>query len=85
MIDAKWVYTWKTDEQGWIVARGFKQREEKYVRETFAPNVSSFCACLLSVIANEVDLDLCHFDADQACVKSHLDEDTFLRLPKGCG
>ena len=53
--------------------------------ETFAPTVSSSCARLLSVIACERDLDLCHFDVDQAFVQSDLEEDFFLRLPKGCG
>ena len=40
---------------------------------------------LLSAIACELDLDLCHFDVDQAFVQSHLDEDVLLRLSKGCG
>ena len=40
---------------------------------------------LLSAIACECDLDLCHFDVDQAFVQSDLEEDVFLRLPKGCG
>ena len=39
-------------------------------------------ACVF--IACECDLDLCHFDVDQAFVQSDL-EDVFLRLPKGCG
>ena len=50
----------------------------------FAPTVSGSCVRLLSAIACECDLDLCHFDVDQAFVQSHLDEDVFLRLPKGC-
>ena len=92
MIDAKWVYTWKVDEHGWVVkaksrlvARGFKQREGVDFGETFAPTVSSSCVRLLSAIACECDLDLCHFDVDQAFVQSDLEEDVFLRLPKGCG
>ena len=119
MIDAKWVYTWKVDEHGWVVkaksrlvARGFKQREGVDFGETFAPTVSSSCVRLLSAIACECDLDLCHFDVDQAsssCVRLlraiacecdldlchfdvdqafvqfDLEEDVFLRLPKGCG
>ena len=92
MIDAKWVYTWKADEQGWVVkaksrlvARGFKQREGIDFGETFAPTVSSSCVRLLSAIACELDLDLSHFDVDQAFVQADLDEDVFLRLPKGCG
>ena len=28
---------------------------------------------------------LCHFDVDQAFVQSDLEEDVYLRLPKGCG
>ena len=90
MIDAKWVYTWKVDEHGWVVkaklrlvARGFKQREGVDFDETFAPTVSSSCVRLLSAIACECDLDLCHFDVDQAFVQSDLEEDVFLRLPKG--
>ena len=92
MIDAKWVYTWKVDEHGWVVkaksklvARGFKQREGVDFGETFAPIVSSSCVRLLSAIACECDLDLCHFDVDQAFVQSDLEENVFLRFPKGCG
>ena len=92
MIDAKSVYTWKVDEHGWvvkakskIVARGFKRRAGVNFSETFAPTVSSSCVRLLSAIACcEFDLDVCHFDVNQAFVQSHLDEDVFLRLPKGC-
>ena len=40
---------------------------------------------LLNAIACELDLDVCHFDVGQAFVQSKLDEDVFLRLPKGCG
>ena len=40
---------------------------------------------LLNAIACELDLDVCHFDVEQAFVQSKLDEDVFLRLPRGCG
>ena len=40
---------------------------------------------LLSAIACELDLDVCHFDVEQGFVQSKLDEDIFLRLPKGYG
>ena len=68
-----------------LVARGFKQREGIDFGETFAPTVSSFCVRLFSVIACELDLDMCHFDVEQAFVQSKLDEDVLLRLPRGCG
>ena len=86
------MFSWKSNEFGWIskaksrlVARGFKQREGIDFVETFAPTVSSFCVWLLSAIACELDLDVCHFDVEQAFVQSKLDEDVFLRLPRGCG
>ena len=84
MIDAKWVYTWKVDEHGWVVrtklrlvARGFKQREGVDFNEMFAPTVSSSGVRLLSAFACECDLDICHFDVDQAFVQSDLGEDVF--------
>ena len=92
LIDAKWVYTWNVDDHGWVVkaesrlvVRGFKQRDGIDFSETFAPTMSSSCVHLLSAIACECDLDLCHFDIDQAFVQSALEEDVFLRLLKGCG
>ena len=82
MIDAKWAYTWKVDEHGRVVkaksrlvACGFKQREGVDFSEIFAPTVSSSWVRHLSVIACELDLDLCHFDVDQAFVQSDLGED----------
>ena len=40
---------------------------------------------LLAALACELDLDLCHFDAEQAFVQSDLDEVVYIRLPPGCG
>ena len=65
-----------------LVARGFKQPEGVDFSQTFAPTVSNSCVRLLSAITCECDLDLRHFDVDQACVQSDLEEDAFLRLPK---
>ena len=45
----------------------------------------TLCVRLLSAIACELGLDVCHFDLEQAFVQSKLDEDVFLRLPRGCG
>ena len=68
-----------------LVARCFKQREGVDFREIFSPTVSSSCVRLLSAIACECDLDLCHIDVHQAFVQSDLDEDVFQRLPKRYG
>ena len=40
---------------------------------------------LLAALACELDLDLCHFDAEQAFVPSDLDEVVYIRLPPSCG
>ena len=92
MIDAKWLFSWKSYGLGWIskaksrlVAHEFKQREGIDLRETFAPTVSSSCVRFLNAIARELDLDVCHFDVEQAFVQSKLEEGVFLRLPKRCG
>ena len=66
-------------------ARGFKQREGGDFSEMFAPTVSSSCVRLLSAVAYECDLGLCHFDVDQAFVQSDLEEDVFLQLPEEYG
>ena len=91
-MDAMWLFNWKSDEFGWVsraksrlVARGFKKREGLDFGETFAPTVSSSCVRSLSAIACELDLDVCHFDVEQAFAQSKLDEDVFLRLPGGGG
>ena len=40
---------------------------------------------LLSAIACECGMELCHFDVDQAFFQSDIEEDVFLRLPEGYG
>ena len=40
---------------------------------------------LLAAIACELNLDLCHFDAEQAFVQSDLDEVVYITLPPSCG
>ncbi|CAB1102071.1 unnamed protein product [Ectocarpus sp. CCAP 1310/34] len=46
---------------------------------TFTP------AKMLAALACELNLDLCHFDVEQAFVRSELEEDVYMRLPQGCG
>ena len=91
VLSAKWVYGWKSNEIGFatrakarLAARGCGQREGIDFFETFATTFTASCIRLLGAIACELDLDLCHFDAEQAFVQSKLDEDVFMRLPRGC-
>ena len=64
-----------------LVARGVAQREGIDFFETFSPYPSVANIRLLAAIACEFGCDLCHFDAEQAFVRSKLDELVFIRLP----
>ena len=86
------MHSWKSDEFGNVVrakarlvARGFGQREDIDSFDTFSPCPSVMSIRLLAALACELDVDLCHFDAEQAFVQSDLDEVVYIRLPPGCG
>ena len=67
------------------MARCFRQVKGVDYFETFAHTPASSCVRLLASIAYKLDLDLCHFDAEQAFVQSDLRENVFMRLPQGYG
>ena len=86
------MYSWKSDEFGVVVrakarlvARGFGQREGIGFFDTFSPYPPVMSIRLLAARACELDLELCHFDAEQAFVQSDLDEVVYIRLSPGCG
>ena len=68
-----------------LVARGFGQREGIDFFDTFSPCPSVMSIRLLPALACELDLDLCHFDAEQVFVQSDLDDVMYIRLPPRCG
>ena len=91
-INAMWVFDWKADEYGWptktkarLVARGGEQRMKIDFGELFAPAVAVSSVWLLTAVACELDLDLCHFNIEQAFVQSDLWENVYMCLPQGCG
>ena len=61
------------------------KREIVDLAELYAPTVATSSVRLLAALANEYDLELCHFNVDQAFVRADLKEDAFMRLPEGCG
>ena len=92
MVSAKWVYTWKSDENGKVVkakarlvARGFSQRPGVDNNDTFAPTRATPCIRLMAAITFELQLDLSHFDVQQAFVQEELKEVVLMRMPQGCG
>lgn len=67
-----------------LVARGDMQRAYIDFGEKFAPTVAPSSVRLLAALACEQNLELRHFDIEQAFVQSDLDEDVFMQLPDGC-
>ena len=91
-INAMWVFEWKADECGWptktkarLVAPGDQQRVTIDFGELFVPTVAVSSVRVLIAMACELDLDLCHFDIQQAFVQSDPEENVYMRLPQGCG
>ena len=73
MISSKVIFDWKVDQFGWptkakarLVARDDMQREYIDFGDLYAPTVASSSVRLLAALACEHDLELCHFDIDQA-------------------
>ena len=90
-INAILVFYWKADEYVWPskpqagdVARGDEQRANVDSTELFPPDVAVSSVRLLTAMACKLDLDLRHFEIEQAFVQSELDENVFMRLPQGC-
>ena len=91
MIDVKWLFSWKYDDLGRVVKTKSRishawiqaARTHKFWKDV-CPHRFEFLGALWSAITWELNLDVCHFDVEQAFVHSKLEEDVFLRLPKGC-
>ena len=86
------MYSRKSDEFGIVVrararlvARGFGQRKGIDFFDIFSPRLSVISIRLLAALACELELDLSHFDAEQAFVQSDLDEVVYISLPPSCG
>ena len=68
-----------------LVAKGFSQREGVDYLETFAPTPIASSMRLVVAVSLEHDLDLFHFDIEQAFVQSKLDTDFYMQMPQRCG
>ena len=55
-----------TKSKARLVARGDMQREFVDFAYLYAPTVATSSIRLLAAFANEYDLELCHYDVDQA-------------------
>ena len=78
-------YGWPTKTKARLVARGDEKRANIDFGELFAPNVAVSSVRLLTAMACELDPDLCRFDVEQAFLQSDIEENVFMRLPRGFG
>ena len=68
-----------------LVARRFSQRPGDHYDENFAPTPVSPCFHLMAAIACEMQLDLCHFDVQQAFSQAEMKGVVLMRMPQGWG
>lgn len=85
------MFDWKAEEYGWstepkarLVAGADQQRTTARCGN-FAPTVAVSRFLMLTAMACDLDLDLCHYDIDQTFVQSGLEGNVFLSLAQGCG
>ena len=92
IVDSKWVHTYKGDELGFcvktksrLVVKGFTQVQDVHYHETTSPTPASAPVQMLAVVANELGLPVFHLDVSQAFVQAPLEDEIYMRLPRGCG
>jgi len=89
IIDAIWVFKKKVDADGLVkhkarlVGRGYKDKNEYDLRETYAPvSRLSLIRASLSVI-NKLDLHVCQMDVKTAFLNGELEDEIFMEIPDG--
>ena len=92
VIDVRWVFNWNADETGKIVnakarlvAKGFKQKYGVDNLETFSTTATAASRRLLGALACKYDLELLHWDIEQAFLHAELHHEVFMKFSPGCG
>ena len=90
VIDTKWIFKNKTDEDGEIirnksrlVAEGYTQVEGVDFDESFAPVARLESICILMSIACTMNFKLYQMDVKCAFLNGYLNEEVFVQQPKG--
>ena len=89
-IGSKWVYKVKTNADGSIerykarlVAQGYNQKFGADYDETFCPVVRQESLRLLMAMSVQQGLEMHHVDVNTAFLNGTLEEEVYLRQPKG--
>lgn len=89
IIDSRWVFKKKTDETGSIkykgrlVIRGFKDKHNYDLRETYAPVSRISLIRAFFSIANKYNYAIKQLDVETAFLYGELSEDIYLEIPEG--
>ena len=89
IIDSRWVLKKKIESDGKIkhkarlVIRGFKDKNNYDLKETYAP--VSRLALIRAVLAiiNKYDLDVCQMDVKTAFLNGKIDDKIYMEIPEG--
>lgn len=90
LIDSKWVFRLKRDQDGQIkkykarlVARGFMQKEGFDYEETYAPVARLTTLRTLLAIINHENLEVQQMDVKSAFLHGTIEEDIYMKIPEG--
>jgi hypothetical protein len=90
ILDGRWVFARKTAPDGTperfkarYVAKGFKQIAGLHFGETFTPTATFFLLRLLLLIAAQYNWPVHSFDFVAAYLNSPIDEEIWVKPPKG--
>lgn len=88
-IDSKWLFTIKYDDNGEpypkarLVARGFRDRSEYQIFETYSPVVNLWLIRWALAIANRRKLKITKYDVSTAFLNADIIKPTYLSIPEG--
>ncbi|XP_044597176.1 uncharacterized protein LOC123273763 [Cotesia glomerata] len=89
IIDSRWVFKKKVEVnkdvlyKARLVCRGFKDKNEYDLKDTYSPvSRLSIIRALLSIV-NKYDLEICQYDVKTAFLYGNLDEKIYMKIPEG--
>ena len=88
-LDSRWIFKRKVDESGNVkfkaklVIRGFKDKNNYNLRETYAPVSRLALVRSFLAIANKHKLYLRQLDVETAFLYGEINEDIYMEIPEG--
>ena len=89
IIDSRWILKEKVEKDGNIkckarlVIRGFKDKNQYNLQETYAPVSRLALIRAVLVIINKYDLDVVQMDVKTAFLNGKIDDEIYMEIPEG--